>query len=347
MRIVDFPSIVEQAWKAYAPNRPIQSITDISVRVSTNHVYKIQLSSRRWVFAKLSYFGKYAHFKEDHNIIYQLGRALEPPYEHFLAESYLQGEEVYTYCHVERDIPVWVVFYRPIKTRKRLPKRLDSPYILQLGRELARFHRACAEVRHLLPPSSKTLRSDIQDLLALVHTEVGQFEYRSHVNMIVEHCELFLQNLDQAGYEEMLTIPVFVDWNSGNFSVTAKGGFFSRWDYDWFRVCTRVLDFYFFSRVVSDGGDKTVFSYLADPMMEDRFLEFLKRYHAEFPLTEAEVRFIPEAYRFFILHYVIKFGRHFFHSFYATRLQKEAYQEYLPSLARRFDIDKLLRALDM
>lgn len=347
MRIVNFPSIVEQAWKIYAPQRPIQSITDISVRVSTNHVYKIQLSSRRWVFAKLSYFGKYEHFHEDHNIIYQLGKVLEPPYEHFLAESYLKNGEVFTYKHEDQHLSVWVVFYRPVKTRKRLPKRLEPPYRLQMGRELARFHKACAEVKHLLPASSKTLRSDIQDLLDLVKTESGQFEFSNHVNLIETHCGLFLEQLDALGYEDMVSIPVFVDWNSGNFSVTAKGGFYSRWDYDWFRVCTRVMDFYFFSRVVSDGGDKTVFSYLSDTLMEEGFLQFLKRYHAEYPLTEAEVRFIPEAYRFFILHYVIKFGRHFFHSFYGTRLQKEAYEEYLPSLERRFDINKLLRALDM
>ena len=68
-----------------------------------------------------------------------------------------------------------------------------------------------------------------------------------------------------------------------------------------------MMDFYFFSRIVSNIGDRTVFSYVAGPMMEDRFFLFLKHYHEIFPLTENEIRFMKEAYRFFILNYVIFF----------------------------------------
>ncbi|MDP5090535.1 MAG: hypothetical protein NWQ18_09300, partial [Saprospiraceae bacterium] len=119
----------------------------------------------------------------------------------------------------------------------------------------------------------------------------------------------------------------------------------SRWDYDWFRMASRILDFYFLSRIVSDAGDRTVFSYNISTLMEDRFMIFLKAYHRVYPLTETEIRFIPEVYRFFILNYVIKDGRYFFHEIYATKLQKEAYSTYLPSIEKEFNADKLLRAL--
>ena len=74
---------------------------------------------------------------------------------------------------------------------------------------------------------------------------------------------------------------------------------------------------------------------------------FLKAYHAIYPLDRQEILFIKEAYRFFILNYVIKHGRYFFHGMYATKLQREAFEVYFPSLDAGFKPDKLLRALDL
>jgi hypothetical protein len=108
-----------------------------------------------------------------------------------------------------------------------------------------------------------------------------------------------------------------------------------------------MLDFYFLSRVVSDIGDKTVFSYYIGPLNEKRFLLFLKAYHEVYPLVETEIRFLKEAYRFFILNYVIKDGRHFFHEIFASKLQKEAFQIYLPSIDKEFDPEIILEALNM
>ena len=82
-------------------------------------------------------------------------------------------------------------------------------------------------------------------------------------------------------------------------------------------------------------------------MMEERFILFLKEYHAIYPLSENEVRFMKEAYRFFILNYVIKDGRYFFHEIYASKLQKEAYESYFPRIDKDFDAEKLLKALDI
>jgi len=155
-----------------------------------------------------------------------------------------------------------------------------------------------------------------------------------------------MQNLEESAFDKLDSIPVFIDWNIGNFSVAKNGMLYSRWDYDWFRVCSRVLDFYFLSRVVSDAGDQKKFSYYIDTLMEDRFLLFLTQYHRIFPLSPREIYFIKESYRFFILNYVIKDGRYFFHEIYATRLQKEAYDIYFPSV-ESFQADKILKALNI
>jgi hypothetical protein len=107
----------------------------------------------------------------------------------------------------------------------------------------------------------------------------------------------------------------------------------------------RMMDFYFFSRVVSDAGDRTVFSYGINTMMEDRFLIFLEEYHKINPLTSNELRFMREAYRFFILNYVIKDGSYFFTEQYAGKLQVEAFDIYLPSVDLDFDAEKLIDVL--
>ena len=63
------------------------------------------------------------------------------------------------------------------------------------------------------------------------------------------------------------------------------------------------------------------------------------------PLTEADIRQLKEVYRFFILNYVIKDGRYFFHEVYATKLQQEAYMQYLPSIKNGFKPERILREL--
>ena len=346
MRLVDYATIIKKAWSEFDGSVLVHSIEDISARVSTNHVFRVRFDDGEHIIAKMSYFGKYEHFVEDHRIIHALSNNLLYPFENVLAKSLVRNGKVFTYRHKDNFIDAWVVFYNPIRIQLKLPRRLDEHHIALLGREVARFHKACSRVSTVLPKSSKTLRSDIRGLLDTLDTEVGQFEHRMHITELKRQCDLFLTNRQKLVAKTVETMPVFVDWNIGNFSVTDNLELYSRWDYDWFRISYRVMDFYFFSRVVSNAGDRTVFSYVIGPMMEDRFLLFLKEYHKVFPLTENEVRFLPEAYRFFILNYVIKYGRYFFHRTYATKLQREAYQTYFPSI-ETFDVEKILRALDL
>lgn len=347
MRGVDFSAVIQDAWSAYGEPIPIQDVTDISVRVSTNHVFRVDLADGRFLFAKVSYFGKYVDFKEDHSIINSLAHVLPWPYDRFLSRSLAKDGKLFIQRHTTAALDVWLVFYRPIELGQKLPRRLNEPLIRKMGAELARFHRACTDIRGQLPQASKTLYTDLDHLHAILDTELGQFIHRGHVDKIRHHTDRLKATLEQLQYAQLPRIPVFIDWNIGNFSVMPDGAFFSRWDYDWFRMASRMLDFYFFSRVVSDVGDRTVFSYEIYTLLEDRFLLFLKAYHAVYPLTKNEVLLLKEAYRFFILNYVIKDGRYFFHEFYALRLQKEAYERYLPSIDRDFDAGRILHALNL
>ena len=342
---IDFTGIVHEAWLAYDASRTIKSVSDISAKVSTNHVYKVVFENDDFVIAKLSYFGYYEHFVEDHTIINVLANNLPAPFENFLARSLIKENELFVYRFRNEQVDAWVVFYRAIRINKMLPRRLEEKHITGLGKEFAIFHKACSQVKNTLPKSSKTLYTDLEHLLEILASDFGKFEHRGHIDTLKKQIEIFYKNTTQLKLSEVEKIPVFVDWNIGNFSIAPGPKLFSRWDYDWFRISTRAMDFYFLSRIVSDIGDRTVFSYNIGPLNEDRFLLFLKCYHKVNPLSETEVRLLKECYRFFILNYVIKDGRYFFHEIYATKLQKEAYESYFPNLEQGFSAEKILKAL--
>lgn len=346
-RIIDFSKIVEEAWLDYDSSRTIHSIEDISAKVSTNHVYRIKFDDGDFIIGKLSYFGKFDDFVEDHSIINALATNLPSPFENFLAKSLTKYGQLYTYRYQNSALDAWVVFYNPITIDQKLPRVQTEEIIKSLGSELAKFHKACFTVKNTLPPNYKQIENDVNHLLEIIETDNGKFIHRGNEDKIRKQCNLFIENCDKLEISNMHSMPVFVDWNIGNFSVNKNLKFYSRWDYDWFRMSSRVMDFYFFSRVCSSIGDRTVFSYVIDPVMEDRFILFLKAYHAVYPLSENEIRFIKEAYRFFILNYVIKDGRYFFHEIYAHKLQQEAYENYFPDLDNSFDVDKLLKALNI
>lgn len=345
MQKIDYERIVKHAWREFDDRHEIKGVYDVSAYVSTNQVYKISFYNREPVFAKLSDYGKFEDFREDHIIINNLSNNIEAPYQNFLAQSLVRKNDLFIYLYHQENHSAWVVFYNPIRIKNKLPRRLEEKHIRKLGRELARFHRACTNVCNQLPNPSKSIVTDIHKLIRSI--QVGEIKMEDrHKSLIIDQCETFLQNTNDLHYiTDFESIPVFVDWNIGNFSISGDGKFYSRWDYDWFRMSSRVLDFYFFSRVVSNVGDRTVFSYEVDTLMEDRFMLFLKEYHKIFPLTEPEIHFIKEAYRFFILNYVIKDGPYFFRETYSSKLIKEAYDTYFPALDKNFDVEKILKTL--
>jgi hypothetical protein len=342
---LDYTFILKKAWEGYDASKSIREIEDISAMVSTNHVFRITFHDDDMIIAKLSYFGKYEYFKEDHRIIHSLCNNLLYPFENLLAKSLLKNNRVYIYRHRHGKTDAWVVFYNPSRIDESLPRRLEEHHIIKLGQQVGKFHKACSRVKNVLPKSSKTLRTDIFALQQQLETNEKNFGSAMQADFLKYHCDLFLKNRSNYNMKSFEIIPVFIDWNIGNFSVTSNLELYSRWDYDWFRMSYRILDFYFFSRVVSNAGDRTVFSYYINTMMEDRFILFLKEYHKVNPITADEIRFLKEAYRFFILNYVIKDGKHFFNEQYAKKLQAEAFEIYLPSVDRDFDAEKIIDAL--
>lgn len=342
---IDYPHIIRLGWQEYNANRGIANIQDLSVNVSTNKVFKLTLIDGGCLMVKVSNFGKFENFKDDHTIINVLANNLEYPYESFLSSSLMKNDELFLYRYEDPIADVWLVFYRPVRIADRLPKRLSDNQVRIFGREMANFHTMCDRMAPVLPHSSKNLQKDIMQLMRNLENPEHADQFRGNVDLIRNQCDIFLKNIDDLGFNSFPKIPVFVDWNIGNFSVREDGTLYSRWDYDWFRMSSRIMDFYMCSRVVSDIGDKTDFSYTATQLNEERFLIFLEEYHRIFPLSENEIRFIKEAYRFFILHYVVSNGIYFFSHAYAKKLQKEAVEQYFPMLDSVFNAETILKSL--
>ncbi len=340
--------VMTDAWAGYGDPRQIKDVVELSAMVSTNRVYRLILDSGDSVVAKVSNYGSFFLFAEDHDRLHRATRLLiGTRYEGFLA-SMLSDRDGAPYIFYDGEY--WATLYEEVPIGDRLPKILTESQIDNLAVEMAEFHHACHEVGTQIPPTSKTIKSDAIHLLEMVSDRHSSQQFgldQSRLDIVRRHCHRFLMSLYEGGYDYWSKMPVLIDWNLGNFSIEFSGDrfrLFSRWDYDWFRVESRVLDFYFLSRVSSRTGDRTRFTYGSHTMLEPRFRRFLKTYHQHYPLTEDEVLFMAEAYRFFLLNYVVREGRHFFrHDIWRT-LQHDVVDVHLPMLDQ-LDLRPLLDEL--
>ena len=330
--------VIEDAWRDYGDARALVGIDELSAMVSTNRVYRLALDDGSHVIGKSSNYGSFFLFAEDHDRLHRANRLLQSgPYARFMAEILTNDGRPYLWY----DGEMWAVFYEEVEVRDRLPPILTETQIAQLGRELAEFHQACAAITRLVPPPSKTAKSDAVNLYEMLSAPRATEQFgldQSRIDLVRRHTHRFLMAIHEEGYDYWQKMPVLIDWNLGNFSVEFDGDdrsrfrLFSRWDYDWFRIESRLLDFYFLSRVSSRTGDRTTFTYGSHTLLEPRFRRFLKAYHEVFPLTPDEVRFLAEAYRFFLLNYVVREGRHFFRYEFWQHLLHDAVDVHLPGL---------------
>lgn len=349
---------MRELWSTLDDPRRVVASVEVSANVSTNRVFLLRLGDGTRVFAKVSNYGSGFLFREDHDRVDRLCRGLaETRWSDFLARPLTKNGRVHTVTGGPAG-DTWGVLYEEVERRETLPRILDDPQIENLASEVANFHHACSDAgnRVRIPRTSTSISSDVVHLLDLLSDRTASRTLHlsvDEIDTVRRHANRFLQSLEDFGYADLPRIPVFVDWNLGNFSVettptpvSQPGRFtlFSRWDYDWFRIDTRLLDFYFLSRVSSQTGDRTEFSYGVHTLGEPRFLAFLKAYHAANPLTEADVQLIVETYRFFILHYVLSVGDHFFRSDLWDVFRRDAVTRGLPSIDS-FDRRPLLRAL--
>lgn len=336
------------AWAELGDPRVVHTIQEVSAFVSTNHVYRVTFEDGSTVIGKVSNYGSYFLFAEDHDRLHACSVALRGTrFEGMLADIVTKGDRAYTWY----DGALWVAFYREVERRDSLPRVLTVAEVENFGREMAEFHLACTSIAPSLPPSSKSIKSDAIHLLDLLESPFASRNFGllpERIGRIRRHTHEFLTELERIRYDYWPKIPVLIDWNLGNFSIDRQsdGTFrlFSRWDYDWFRIEPRELDFYFCSRVSSRTGDRTQWSYGPHTLVEEPFLRFLGAYHEVFPLTDAEIDFVPESYRFFILNYVVREGARFFRADLCEQFRREAATRYLPAY-ESFDRTPLHAAL--
>ncbi|MEY4873703.1 MAG: hypothetical protein RJB41_405 [Actinomycetota bacterium] len=347
--MIDAERIVRLAWSDYGDNRSIVEIVEVSAHVSTNHVFRLHLDDGSHVVGKVSSYGSYFLFAEDHDRLFKLVQSLSNSrWSGFLAQVLPRDGRAYTWY----DGSCWAAFYNDVERGTQLPRIISTDDIVFLAREIAGFHKACANAALDLPSTSNSVKGDAIHLLDQLSSEFAprNFDLReSDISYLRTSTHNFLTNLENIHFDEWKKIPILVDWNLGNFSVTQDANLvkrlFTRWDYDWFRIDTRMLDFYFLSRAASHTGDKTHFSYSPHTLVEPRFVAFLQAYHSVYPLSRAEIEFLPSAYQFFILNYVIREGAKFFRADLSTRFRKDAVRQYLPML-ESLDISPLLQIVD-
>lgn len=341
---------LQAAWKAYGDPRSIVEVHDTSPRVSTNTVYRIELRDGTHIYGKVSNYGSYFLFAEDHDRLFRCIQLLsDTEYSHFLAPVLSHGDRPFTWYNGS----LWVAFYGEARRSEALPPQLSHAQTSCLAEEIARFHRTCDGIADSIPATSNSIKSDAIHLLDLLSSPFAPRNFElppEDIGVLWRHTHDFLLELERIRYDSWRRIPILVDWNLGNFSVRyldegrSSFSLYSRWDYDWFRIESRVLDFYFLSRVSSKTGDRSHWTYSSHTLLDPKFLEFLSSYHSVFPLTEEEVRFIPEAFRFFILNYVVREGSRFFRRDLCTKFRSDAARVYLPDLDA-FDCAPLLRAV--
>ena len=120
------------------------------------------------------------------------------------------------------DGEMWVVLYREVEVRDRLPAILTPTQVESFGDEIARFHRACSSVSRLIPPTSKTVTSDAVNLYEMTASRRAGEELGldpSRLDMVHRHAHRFLMAVHECGYDYWPKMPVLIDWNLGNFSI--------------------------------------------------------------------------------------------------------------------------------
>jgi hypothetical protein len=340
---------VRDAWANFGDPRVIKTFTEVSAHVSTNRVFRLTMSDKSNLIAKVSSYGSYFQFAEDHDRLARCSAQLRGGrWSGFLAEVLSKDGRPYTWY----DESCWAVFYTDVQQQDSLPRILTDQDVISLAQEIAEFHLACAAIAPSLPPTSNSVKGDAIHLYDLLRESQAPQNFgleKTDISILQRSTHDLLLHLEKVHYDEWLRIPILVDWNLGNFAVQASKGnsgrsfqLSTRWDYDWFRVESRLLDFYFLSRVSSRTGDKTQFSYSAHTFSEPRFLKFLTAYHQIYPLSPTEIEFLPYAYGFFLLNYVIREGARFFRPDLCAQFRRDTAREHLSS-SSRLDLTELLR----
>jgi len=248
--VTAFPSrelaeqLVATAWSAYDATRTIDHLVEVSAHVSTNRVFRVVFDDSSHIVAKISSYGSYFLFAEDHDRLFTSAQLLRGTrWEGFLAEVLPRDGHAYTWY----DGTYWVAFYTDVERAMQLPSILNDEQIGNLAREIASFHRECSQIAGSLPATSNSVKGDAIHLLDQLSHEFAAEHFglrHDDIEIAKRSTHQFLLHLEHIRFDEWDKIPVLVDWNLGNFSVKHNDSqfeLFSRWDYDWFRIDTRML----------------------------------------------------------------------------------------------------------
>ena len=131
---------VLDAWSSFGDLRSITNFVETSAHVSTNRVFRITLSDGSKLIAKVSSYGSYFQFAEDHDRLARCSSQLRGGrWSGFLADVLTKNGRPYTWY----DVSCWAVFYTDVQVNAGLPRILDDRDVVSLAREMAEFHLAC------------------------------------------------------------------------------------------------------------------------------------------------------------------------------------------------------------
>ncbi len=210
---------VDAAWAEYGDRRAIVGADEVSANVSTNRVYRLHLDDGSTVVSKVSSYGSYFLFVEDHEQLNRCARQLDATrFSGMLADIWSRDGRIFTWY----DQQMWAVFYDDVPRRDSLPRVLDADQIANLATEIAEFHLACTDDRAL---SSECLEDDQERRDPSARSAREPVRPRNFdlppeaIAVLWKHTHRFLERLVEVGYDEWPKIPILIDWNLGNFSV--------------------------------------------------------------------------------------------------------------------------------
>src|SRR5689334_22688657 len=122
------------AYRTYSNGETPLEIAPARAPVSTNRVYRLSFTSRSSVFGKISSYGSFVHFRQDHQRIEQWRRLLGGRrYGTLLAPVLTTDDDIYVFHAGD----AWVAFYEEVPVRASLPRVLSEAQIATLAGEMA------------------------------------------------------------------------------------------------------------------------------------------------------------------------------------------------------------------
>src|ERR1700712_5939915 len=99
---------LDAAWAEYGDPRAVVRVEEVSANVSTNRVYRLHLDDGWTLISKVSSYGSYFLFVEDHDRLSRCARLLDDTrFGGMLADVWLRNGRIYTWYGSN----MWTVFY--------------------------------------------------------------------------------------------------------------------------------------------------------------------------------------------------------------------------------------------